>query len=155
MKCPYINDLIAIIFMVAVIIVSNITESGDSRALKVVAIICFITAIVLWILPLIAFRRYGEVPKGKKYFEAATIVTKGIYSVVRHPQYLSYMLLAAGFACLRQSLIIVLCAFLAILFFYLQAKQEEQQLLRVFGEEYRSYMKRVPGFIPYKFTSSK
>jgi protein-S-isoprenylcysteine O-methyltransferase Ste14 len=74
------------------------------------------------------------------------VVDRGLYAVVRHPQYLGYILLGCGFALLSQHRVSVLLAVIAAVLFYAQAVAEERACLAEFGEPYARYCRRVPRF---------
>lgn len=80
------------------------------------------------------------------YFpEESEIVDHEIYSVVRHPAYLSGTLLTVAAILFRLTLYSVLLGIIAYLVFRLQARREEKELIDRFGDSYRTYMKQVPG----------
>jgi len=77
-----------------------------------------------------------------------TLATTGIYSYVRHPQYVGFILVMFGFL-LQWPTLLTLAMFPVLVFMYARlARIEERESLREFGDEYRAYMVRVPGFIP-------
>ncbi len=45
-------------------------------------------------LPVIEFRKRGGVKRGKSYINTTQLVDTGIYSIVRHPQYVTFILWA-------------------------------------------------------------
>jgi len=59
-------------------------------------------------LPIIEFRKKGGVKKGKSYIHTTQIVDTGIYSIVRHPQYVTFILWAIAGMLLFQHWIVVL-----------------------------------------------
>jgi len=102
--------------------------------------------IILWIVPVIHFKKYGRIPEGGAYYESDTLVTEGIFSLLRNPQYLSYVLVNILFALVSQHAVIIGLALGAIFFFYRQARAEEQFLASRYGKEYTVYCERVPRF---------
>jgi len=76
------------------------------------------------------------------------IVTTGVYSIVRHPQYLGGLLAHLGISFLLSIWYSLLFTPLMLVFVYLISKKEEQELIREFGNEYEQYKKRVPMLIP-------
>lgn len=76
------------------------------------------------------------------------VITTGVFGIVRHPIYLSELLLYLGFLMLSLSLAaaVVWCA--AIIFLHYISRCEEKLLLARFGEEYARYMRDVPMWIP-------
>jgi len=76
------------------------------------------------------------------------VVTTGVYSIVRHPQYLGGIFAHIGTSFLLSALCSLLVTPLIIAIIYVIAKKEETELIREFGEEYNRYKKRVPMLIP-------
>ncbi len=77
-----------------------------------------------------------------------TIVTTGIYSIVRHPQYLGALLAHAGISFLLSAWYSLLLTPLMVVLIYLISRKEEEELIREFGEEYEDYKKKVPMLMP-------
>jgi len=77
-----------------------------------------------------------------------TLVTTGIYQLIRHPSYLGLLLTGIGWACgFRSGAGLVLLAFiLPPLLFRIRA--EERLLENQFGDEYRAYTSRTSRLIP-------
>jgi len=74
-------------------------------------------------------------------------VTKGVYSISRHPIYFSGFLLYLGIGIATASWVILACAVLWILLFSLALPSEERFLLGKYGDSYREYMNRTPRWI--------
>ncbi len=79
---------------------------------------------------------------------AVKIITTGIYSRMRHPQYFGSMLAHVGFSFLVSGWFSLLATPLIILYNYLTAWKEEKELVKEFGKEYEDYKKEVPMFLP-------
>ena len=77
-----------------------------------------------------------------------TIVTTGVYSIVRHPQYLGGLLAHVGISFLLSAQYSLLLTSLMVVLIYLISKKEEEELIREFGKEYEDYKKKVPMLIP-------
>ena len=76
------------------------------------------------------------------------IVTTGVYSIVRHPQYFGGLLAHVGVSFLLSAWYSLLVSPLIVVLVYLVSKKEEEELIREFGKEYKDYTKKVPMFIP-------
>ncbi len=74
--------------------------------------------------------------------------TRGVYSIVRHPQYLGWILTHVGMSILLSAWYSMLFTPLLIILIYLISKKEEEDLIGQFGEGYKAYQKRIPMFIP-------
>ena len=76
------------------------------------------------------------------------VIRNSVFGVVRHPIYLSEILLYLGFLMLSTSLVAAVIWIIAIGFLHYISRYEEKLLLARFGEEYRQYMREVPMWIP-------
>jgi protein-S-isoprenylcysteine O-methyltransferase Ste14 len=85
-------------------------------------------------------------------FEKTTsLVTSGIYRIIRHPLYSSLLLLAWGIYLKQPDLTGFILVWAASLLLFTTAWIEEQENIRYFGLAYQEYMKRTRRFIPYLF----
>lgn len=82
---------------------------------------------------------------------AERIVNSGVYSIVRHPQYLGGILSHIGFSFLLSGMYSLLVTPLVIAIVYIISRKEENELTKEFGQEYEDYRSKVPMLIP-RFT---
>ncbi|MBD3173118.1 hypothetical protein GF326_11660 [Candidatus Bathyarchaeota archaeon] len=75
------------------------------------------------------------------------LITDPPYSIVRHPSYLAYFLMIIGVT-LTWRQWYTLLPWVAIPGYYQVSKREEEMLLERFGDQYKRYREKVPGFIP-------
>jgi len=76
------------------------------------------------------------------------LIDSGVYSWVRHPMYLGILLSCLGFFFISPSLL-SFGVWLAFFILYdKMATYEEKDLIRILGEEYTAYQKRVPKWFP-------
>jgi protein-S-isoprenylcysteine O-methyltransferase Ste14 len=81
--------------------------------------------------------------------EKHELITRGIYSVIRHPMYASQWLWVIAQPLLLQNWIAGFLNLVVFIFFYtLRVKAEEQLMLEQFGDQYRSYMQKVGAVFP-------
>ena len=83
--------------------------------------------------------------KNKKHTK---VIRKNIFSIIRHPIYMSEILLYFGLLLLSISLAALLIWVLTIIFLHYIAKYEEILCIERYGDEYIRYMKDVPMWIP-------
>lgn len=76
------------------------------------------------------------------------IVSTGVYSIVRHPQYLGGLLAHVGFSFLLSALYSLISTPLVVAYAFLIARKEEEELVKEFGGEYEDYSRNVPMFMP-------
>lgn len=78
------------------------------------------------------------------------LATSGAYAYVRHPQYVGFILIMAGFL-LQWPTIPTLLMFPALLYVYRRlAIREEAEIEERFGERWRRYAAATPRFVPYR-----
>ncbi len=101
---------------------------------------------VFGLLPILTFRKYGGVDPKKSYIRTQRFVDKGIYRIVRHPQYVSGILISVGLCLITQHWASLLLGAASIFLFVLSAISEEGESRVKFGMVYEDYMQRVPRF---------
>jgi protein-S-isoprenylcysteine O-methyltransferase Ste14 len=81
--------------------------------------------------------------------EGQSLVTRGVYGVLRHPIYAAMWLMALAPIVLLPNWIAGWSTLATYLPIYLtRVPREEQMMLEHFGQAYREYMKRTGGIIP-------
>lgn len=76
------------------------------------------------------------------------LVTEGVYSYVRHPQYSGLFLITVGFLLQWPSLTTLIMWPILMFTYYRLAMREEMDVGAIFGKQYEEYKKRVPAFFP-------
>ncbi|KYK21956.1 hypothetical protein AYK24_02840 [Thermoplasmatales archaeon SG8-52-4] len=102
------------------------------------------SGIVFGMLPTVEFRKKGGVKKGKSYIHTTKLVDTGIYSIVRHPQYVTFILWAIAGMLLFQHWIVILLSVPVIPLTYIDLIQADKDAIEKFGDDYKHYMQRVP-----------
>ena len=88
-------------------------------------------------------KKEGGIEEGKG-FVTTKLVETGIYSIVRHPIYLSLTYLFLGFALISQHPLSLFFGFTMVICCYYFMIDEEKLTIEKFGEEYLQYMNKVP-----------
>ncbi len=100
--------------------------------------------LIIGALPRNEFKKKGGSEKGKSFLSTTKLVTTGIYSVIRHPYWLSWILLSLSLALMSQHWLIVFLGILASSFVYGETFLLDKRLIQKFGNDYSVYKKRVP-----------
>ena len=83
-----------------------------------------------------------------------TLAKEGPYAVIRHPQYVGFVLVMFGFL-LQWPTLVTLAMFPILLFVYWRLSlSEERQVRAEVGEDYERYAAKVPRFFPRLIASS-
>ncbi len=108
--------------------------------------VLMLSAVFGW-LPIFTFRRRGGV-EGRGYIGTTVLVDSGIYSIVRHPQYLAGILIGIALPLIAQHWLVILPGLVAVIIYYTDTFSEEAKNLAKFGEAYERYMATVPRLNP-------
>jgi protein-S-isoprenylcysteine O-methyltransferase Ste14 len=103
-----------------------------------------LSGIVFGYLPMSEFRRRGGVKRGDSYMKTTIVVDTGVYSIVRHPQYVTFIIWAFSGMLLFQHWIVVLLGIPVLPLTYIDLMKADQDAIKKFGDGYREYMERVP-----------
>jgi protein-S-isoprenylcysteine O-methyltransferase Ste14 len=128
--------------IIGIYLVSNVSQI-DVLAYAGVGLYVF-SGLVFGLLPVIEFRKKGGVKRGKSYIHTTQLVDTGIYSVVRHPQYVTFILWAIAGMLLFQHWIVVLLGVPIFPLTYIDLMTADKDAIEKLGDDYKAYMKRVP-----------
>lgn len=95
-------------------------------------------AFVLWIVSRFQLGEAFSLKPKAKY-----LVTKGIYSKIRHPVYVFSSLAFLGVAIFLRNHYVFLLLLLFVIIQIIRIKKEEQALLKKFGNKYINYKRKT------------
>jgi protein-S-isoprenylcysteine O-methyltransferase Ste14 len=93
---------------------------------------------------------FGLVALGWKrvYRGQGELVTAGLYAKLRHPQYVGLIIIVVAFLIMWPTILTILLAPFLIGKYILLGRQEDRDLEKEFGEDFRRYREKVPAFVP-------
>jgi protein-S-isoprenylcysteine O-methyltransferase Ste14 len=114
-------------------------------------IFSFGTSLIIWAYKYLKWNIFSPIlPFSNK------VVKKGPYGIVRHPAYVGLIIAFYGLGIVFNSRFsLAITTFILIPIIFYQAKEEEKELIKKFGEDYIKYVKEVPMFLPKIFFKSK
>ena len=138
--------LVTILFISQIIVgIFLLSSVSQIQILAYIGVCLYIfSGLVFGWLPVIEFRKKGKVREGKSYIHTTKLVDTGIYSIVRHPQYVTFMLWAIAGVLLFQHWIIILLGIPIFPLTYIDLIKADRDVIDKFGDEYKCYMKKVP-----------
>jgi protein-S-isoprenylcysteine O-methyltransferase Ste14 len=77
------------------------------------------------------------------------VATKGLYTMIRHPQYLGLGLAALGLAIMWPRFLTLTLFAIMLFLYYILAKDEERRMMNRYGESYIAYIERTGMFLPH------
>lgn len=115
------------------------------EAIGIASIICGTAMVVFGFLALRnMFQAGGFAPRSQD-----SLVTRGVYSLVRNSLNAGVLLVTLGLALVVQSLFVIALFIIYLILVLLVLSIEENQLSEAFAEEYRSYRRKVKRLVPF------
>jgi len=115
-------------------------------------VISWILLILSFIVAVVGF--YIFYSKGKpadQMEDTSSLITTGLYNYIRHPLYLSLILMGFGILAKDAGIIQWIFTLINFIALILTARVEEKEMIMKFGDDYNKYMKRTKMFIPFIF----
>ena len=106
-------------------------------------------ALALWTNSVLGWRRLLWLSDEPPHPALPQLVFAGPYRVVRHPFFLSMLMVFGGATAATRSLACAAAFLLASVLVAVLAWQEERRLVIRFGEAYRRYQRVVPFLLPW------
>ena len=127
------------------LVFAGVIEVQSYPSLFIAGWVVWAFGMVLVMAPIVMFPRRGGVSKGKSFVHTTRLVDTGIYAVVRHPQYTGgiYAIFLTTFLWYPHWIFAVL-GVIGTLVIYMGCKEEDKILIQKFGDDYQSYVQRVP-----------
>lgn len=83
------------------------------------------------------------------------VVTKGLYRIIRHPQYASLILCSFGILLLWPRYLVLVFSIAMLFVYYFLAKLEERECKEKYGSDYTGYLNRTYMFFPIRLPIKK
>ena len=143
-KCMLVSVVILTISTIGQIILAIFLYNPLRAAWQINTgwLVLWISAFFGWV-PIYTFRKKGNV-EGRSYIYTTTLVSSGVYTIVRHPQYLAVILMSVALPLITLHWSIVLLGISIAVVTYKITFEEEKGCIEKFGDEYLEYMEDVP-----------
>jgi len=140
------STIVTLLFIMQIIVgLYLLSEVSQNEILAYIGVGLYIfSGCVFGMLPTFEFRKKGGVQKGKSYVHTTKLVDTGIYSIVRHPQYVTFIMFAIAGMFLFQHWIVICLGIPVIPLMYIDLIKADEDGIKKFGAEYKKYMKKVP-----------
>lgn len=128
------------------IILLIVLGGGEVEWLRYAGFVLWALAAVFGWVPVYQFKKHGGVAEGDSYVETTRLVDTGLYAIVRHPQYVAWPLTGVAVALVSQHPAVIAMGAAAIVLACVDFRKVDDLDLAKFGDPYRAYMERVPGW---------
>jgi len=136
--------ILTIVIIIQIVLFMLFFHYGKTVPLIYIGYFCWALSAIFGWLPIYEFKRKGEVPKGKSYVHTTVFVDSGVYSILRHPQFLAGILLSLAMIFIAQHWSVLISGCLVISILYKDMMNADQAGIEKFGNEYKDYIERVP-----------
>ncbi len=123
---------------------------GLSKSITAMTILHLVTNAIIFFGFYIIYKGWKLIHDAKEN----ELVTAGIYSKIRHPQYTGMWLITVGFLIQWPTIITAAMWPVLMIVYYRLSMREEKELANRFGQTFYEYRSRVPAFVP-KWVNSK
>jgi protein-S-isoprenylcysteine O-methyltransferase Ste14 len=149
-----------IVIMIALVYAGIITKSfrievtgGTDLFLRATGMLMIIAGVFLaaWAIRSIGKDMQTDIAVNKEH----VLRTEGAYAVVRHPMYLSLILIGLGAGLSTLNLLLIgFSLFVLAPVQYARGRKEEELFIKHFGKAYTDYRKKTPMIFPLRFRRS-
>ena len=102
------------------------------------------TGVLLILLAMRTLRKQGGLEEQRDFTETTIVVKQGVYSVVRHPLYLGWLLGYPAAMLVSQNWLVVIVGLIGMVSMVQITRRADSELIAKFGPEYENYMREVP-----------
>ncbi len=134
-----------LVAQILLVFVFGMDNKAGLQVIKIAGYIVWALSVIFGWLPIFIFKRKGGVAKGKSYVKTTVLVDTGLYSIVRHPQYTAGILFSLALILVSQTWLIATIGLACIILMYLDILNADKHEIKKFGDEYKGYIKKVPG----------
>ena len=119
-------------------------HNPTSQALFVLGNVIVGVSILLIVLAIVTLRRKGKPQEGEAFTATTVVAKRGVYSVVRHPLYLGWLLTYPAAMLVSQHWLIVILGVSGIASIDQLTRTADEELVEKFGIDYETYIQEVP-----------
>jgi len=145
---PLVLSTITLVFLIiSVFQIGTFEYRIDNQTLRIIGLCFYIifSWVQIWAFKVLGDNYSQDIAIKKDH----KLVTSGPFKIIRHPQYLSQMLMDLGGAVATLSFILAPLALIQIPFLLMRASFEDELLEKHFGENFRSYKKKSGMIFPF------
>lgn len=142
-----LSTLTLLLLIVSVFQIGTLEYAEEYQSVRYIGLVFYL--IFSWV-QIWAFKSLGEFyAQDVLVFKDHQLISAGPYKFIRHPQYLSQMVIDIAASAATLSFILFPVAVIQIPFLIMRASLEDKMLEKHFGESWKSYKNKKGAFIPF------
>ena len=145
---PLVLSIISlVVLIISVFQVGTLQYKSENQTFRVIGLVFYLAFswIQIWATKVLGDNYSQDIAIKKDHH----LVTNGPFKFIRHPQYLSQLLMDLGGAAATLSFILAPLALIQLPFLFMRASLEDKLLEKHFGESFRVYKKKTGMIIPF------
>lgn len=145
---PLILSTIAlVVLIVSLFQLGTLEYTSENQTLRVIGLAFYLVFswVQIWSTKVLGDNFSQDIAIKKDHH----LVTTGPFKFIRHPQYLSQLLMDLGGAAATLSFILAPLALIQLPFLFMRASLEDKLLEKHFGESFRQYKKKTGMIFPF------
>jgi protein-S-isoprenylcysteine O-methyltransferase Ste14 len=147
-KVPLVISVLSLIFFIlAIFQIGTFLYNPGYQNIRIIGLVFYL--VFSWI-QIISFKALGDnYSQEVLIFRHHKLVTKGPFRLIRHPQYISQILMDLGAGVATLSFLVTPLAIIEIPILILRARLEEKLLHKNFKEEFQKYKSKSGFMLPF------
>ena len=143
----YLSTITLVILIISLFQVGTLEYKPENQTIRILGLIFYLVFfwVQIWIIKTLG-ENYSQDIAIKKVHK---LITNGPFKIVRHPQYLSQILMDIGGAVVTLSYILAPIALIQIPFLFMRAALEDKLLEKHFGESFIVFKKKTGQIFPF------
>lgn len=141
------STITLVLLIISLFQIGTLEYKSEYQTLRIIGLLIYLVFswVQIWATKTLGENYTQEIAIKKNH----QLITDGPFKFVRHPQYLSQILLDIGGAAATLSFILAPLALIQIPFLFSRAAFEDKLLEKHFGENFKSYKKKSGMIIPF------
>lgn len=117
----------------------------ESKIVSWIGVVFCILGLIIFLFSLITFGKSFRV--GIDEDQPGELVTSGVFSISRNPIYAAFLFILMGIFLIIPNWILLMYLVVGFWFINRQVRREEDSLVKIYGDEYKEYCKKVRRYL--------
>jgi protein-S-isoprenylcysteine O-methyltransferase Ste14 len=143
----YLSTITLVVLIVSLFQVGTLEYKSENQIVRIIGLVFYLifSWVQVWSTKVLGDNYSQDIAIKKEH----KLITKCPFKFIRHPQYLSQILMDIGGAAATLSFILLPLAIIQITFLIMRASLEDKLLEKHFGDDFRSFKKKTGQIFPF------
>ncbi len=143
----YLSTITLVVLIVSLFQIGTLEYKSENQIIRIIGLVFYLifSWVQVWSTKVLGDNYSQDIAIKKEH----KLITKCPFKFIRHPQYLSQILMDIGGAAATLSFILLPLAIIQITFLIMRASLEDKLLEKHFGDDFRSFKKKTGQIFPF------